>query len=213
MRPGKRDINIFKLIVGAVFLLLVCYSFTVLPYINTDDNSDLMISPLDTGHINGVGYKFIQKDTFYSFTGSFFIDANIECVKDVSFNVEHKQQYTADAKSISLLKRGEGWCILRYVYQKFRYFENSSDWMIKLGEDRIDYKMIYNKSNVDIADVLLTSEGYYAFTKEATGYRVEYYQECYLKPGFLTKRYLSIAKDDAIRLMVDYHAYLQRTCK
>lgn len=206
-------------------VILFLRALTGFPNINTHDNFNLFEKskasvPLsDTGLINGIKYEFIQEDTFYSFRGSFLIKTKIECITNVSFDFDHKIQYTLGAKSIRLVRQGVNWYEVSYTYQKFFFFlffiENTSNWLITLipEKNRIVFKMISNQSNVEIANIVLTSMGYYQFRSENNGFRIEYFQECLLKSGPLTKPYISAAKKDAIKFVLDYKEYMEKTCE
>lgn len=193
------------------------------PNVNMHDRFNLFESfqasaPLsDTGSINGIEYEFIQEDTFYSFRGSFHINAGIECITNVTFDFDQKKQYTLGAKSIRLVRQGVNWYEISYTYQKFFFFffiENTSNWLMKLipEKNKIVFEMVSNQSNIGIADVVLTSQGYYQFRPENNGFEIEYFQEARLKSSLLTKLYISAAKKDVIEFLLDYKEYMERTC-
>jgi len=208
--------------IKSIFIITLFLSaLTGFPNINTHDNFNLFerckasVPLSDTGLINGIEYEFIQEDTFYSFRGSFLIKAKIECITNVSFDFDQKIQYTLGAKSIRLVRQGVNWYEVSYTYQKFFFIENTSNWLITLipEKNKIVFKMISNQSNIKIADIVLTSMGYYQFRPENNGFRIEYLQECHLKSSPLTKTYISGAKKDAIKFLLDYKEYMERTCE
>jgi len=210
-----REVKINSILIINLFLS------TLTGLSNAHDNFNLFESnkasvPLsDSGLINGIEYEFIQKDTFYSFHGSFLIKAKIECITNVSFDFNQKIQYTLGAKSIRLLRQGENWYEVSYTYQKFFFIENISNWLIRLipGKNKIVFKMISNQSNIGIADIVLSSMGYYQFRPEDDGFRIEYFLECYLKSSLLTKSYITNAKKDVIKFLSDYKEYMEKTCE
>ena len=206
------------------FITLFLRASTGFPNLNTCDNFNVFerfetSTPLsDTGSMNGIEYEFIQEDAFYSFQGSFFIKAKIECITNVSFDFDQKIQYTLGAKSIRLVRQGVNWYEISYTYQKILFFffiENTSNWLMKLipEKNKIVFNMISSRSNIGIADIVLTSMGYYQFRPENNGFRIEYFQEARLKSSLFTKLYISAAKNDAIKFLLNYKEYMEKTCK
>lgn len=206
-----------------IITLFLC-ALTGFPNTNTSNNFTLFEKnsapvPLsETGSINGIEYEFIQEATFYSFQGSFYIKADIECITNVSFDFDQKIKYTLGAKSVKLVRQGVNWYEISYTYQKFLFFffiENTSNWFMELipEKNKIFFDMISSQTNIEIADIVLTSQGYYQFRPENNGFRVEYYQEAYLKSNLFTKLYISAAKKDAITFLLNYKEYMEKKCK
>lgn len=168
----------------------------------------------EIGEINGANYEFIQEDTSYSFRGSFVIKAELNCLISIAYDFEHVIQYNSGAKSIELIQQGENWYKVSYTYRKLIIFENTSIWRrtLKRDEQKILFEMISNKSNISIVPEVLSSLGYYQIKPEQEGYRVEYFQECKLKPGFLKDTYINKAKKEAIKFLLEFKKYVERTC-
>jgi hypothetical protein len=168
----------------------------------------------DSGKVDGITYKFIEKENFYSFRGEFVTYVDYDCLLAVSFELEHKLKYNKNVSSIKLIKGGSDNYVVRYVIEKFLIIKNTSYWLLRLHPEKkmISYRMLSNESNMQMYDVVNQSGGYYKFIKLKKGYKVIYYQESTLEPGFLMRPYLSVAKDEAIKFMSDYKAYLKQFC-
>jgi hypothetical protein len=168
----------------------------------------------EIGEINRANYEFIQEDTSYAFRGSFVIKAELDCLINVAYDFEHVIKYNSGAKSIELIQQGENWYKVSYTYRKLIIFENTSIWRrtLKRDEQKILFEMISNKSNISIVPEVLSSLGYYQIKPEQEGYRVEYFQECKLKPGFLKDTYINKAKKEAIKFLLEFKKYVERTC-
>lgn len=203
-----------------LFIVLCLLVFVSVYRMNAKDNflffekQTLSALASDTGSINGITYKFFQKDTFCSFRASFVIKAQIECITDVSFNIDHKKQYTHNVKSIQLLKEGREWYIASYTIEKPFFTKNTSVWIIISHSDKnkISFKMISNHCNVKICDIVQRSSGYYLFEAVKKGIKISYYQESFLKQGGFVKLYISAVKNDAVKILTDYKEYLENTC-
>ena len=158
-------------------------------------------------------YEFIQEDNYYSFRGSFIVKAELDCLISVTYDFQHISKYTLGAKSIELVRQGENWNEVTYIYRKFIIFENKSTWRrtLKQDEQKVVFKMISSKNNINIMSKMLSSTGYYQIKQEKEGYQVEYFQECKLKPGFLKDTYINNAKE-AIKFLLKFKEYVEKTC-
>jgi len=159
-------------------------------------------------------YEFIQEDTYYSFRGSFIVKAELDCLISVTYDFEHISKYALGAKSIELVRQGENWNEVTYIYRKFIIFENKSTWRrtLKRDEQKVVFEMISSKNNINIMPKMLSSTGYYQIKQEKECYRVEYFQEGKLKPGFLKDTYINNAKKEAIKFLLEFKEYIEKTC-
>lgn len=168
----------------------------------------------DSGFVNGINYKFVIKGAYYSFRSSFFSKSNIECISSISFDYNHKVKYNKVVKSMNLLQQGKNWYEVCYTYEKFYFIENTSKWILVYFPDKnkIIIKMISNKSNIPLFDFIISSDGYFKFSAENNGYRIEYFQECLLSSDLVAIPYVPEAKNDALNFIKDYKEYLEKTC-
>ena len=159
-------------------------------------------------------YEFIQEDNYYSFRGSFIVRAELDCLISVTYDFQHISKYTLGAKSIELVRQGENWNEVTYIYRKFIIFENKSTWRrtLKQDEQKVVFEMISSKNNINIMPKMLFSTGYYQIRPEKEGYLVEYFQECKLTPGLLKDTYINKAKKEAIKFLREFKEYIERTC-
>lgn len=163
---------------------------------------------------NGIDYEFTKNDSSYSFRGSFVVKTNFDCLLDVVYKFEHISKYTAGAKSIELVRQGENWYEVTYTYRKLIFFENKSTWRrtLKKKEGKVVFEMISNKNRIAIMPEVVSSKGYYHIKPERDGFRLEYFQECKLKPGLLKNTYISKVKKEAIKFLNLFKGYIERTC-
>lgn len=161
-----------------------------------------------------VEYEFNKDDSSYSFRGSFVVNADLDCLIDVVYKFEHISKYTSGAKSIELMRLGENWYEVTYTYRKLIFFENKSLWRrtLKRDEGKVVFEMQSNKNNIAIMPEIVSSTGYYHVKPERDGFRVEYFQECTLKPGLLKNTYISKAKKEAIKFLNLFKSYVKRNC-
>lgn len=166
------------------------------------------------GQKNDLDYEFIQDGNYYSFLGSFIVQAERDCLIHVIYNFEHISKYTSGAKSIELDRQGEDWYEVTYTYRKFLIFENKSTWRrtLKRDEQKVVFEMISSENNINIMPRPLSSKGYYQIKPEKEGYRVEYFQECRLKTVLLQDAYIRQAKKDAINFLREFKDYIERIC-
>ncbi|MBC8186023.1 hypothetical protein H8E88_33485 [candidate division KSB1 bacterium] len=166
------------------------------------------------GQENDLKYEFIKTDSSYSFRGSFVVNADFDCLIDVVYKFENISKYTSGAKSIKLLRQGEKWYEVTYTYRKLIFFENKSIWRRALERDegKVVFEMISSKNNVSIMPDVLSSKGYYQIKPENEGFRVEYFQECTLKPGLLKNTYINKAKKEAIKFLDLFKKYVEKMC-
>ena len=162
----------------------------------------------------GLDYNFIQNNNYYSFRGSFIVKAEFDCLINVIFDFEHISKYTSGAKSIEITRQGENWYEVTYTYRKLIIFENESTWRrtLKQNEGNVIFEMISSKNNLNIIPDVLSSTGYYQVKPEKECHRVEYFQECKLKPGILKNTYINQAKKGAIKFLREFKEYIERTC-
>jgi len=175
----------------------------------------LALSNLSSGNQKQeLDYKFIQYDNNYSFRGRFIVKAEFDCLMNVIYNFEHISNYTSGAKSIELVRQGENWYEVTYTYRKFLIFENQSTWRRTLKRDagKVVFEMISSKNNLSIIPDVISSAGYYQIKNEKDSYRVEYFQECKLKPGLLKDTYINKAKKEAIKFLQVFKKYISKTC-
>jgi len=159
-------------------------------------------------------YEFIQEDTYYSFRGSFIVKAEPDCLINLIYNFKNISKYALGAKSIELVQQGENWYDVMFTYRKLLIFENQSTWRRTLNRDeyKVAFKMISSKNSINIMPILLSSTGYYQIKSEKECSRVEYFQECQLKSGFLKDTYVSQAKKEAIKFLNLFKGYVERNC-
>jgi hypothetical protein len=159
-------------------------------------------------------YEFIQKDTYYSFRGRFIVKAEPDCLINLIYNFKNISKYSSGAKSIELVRQGENWYDVTYPYRKLLIFENQSTWRrtLKRDEGKVVFEMISSKNNLSIIPDVIYSAGYYQIKNEKDSYRVEYFQECQLKPGLLKSTYINKAKKEAIKFLQEFKEYIEKTC-
>jgi len=161
-----------------------------------------------------LNYEFIQENTYYSFRGSFIVKSDANCLIDLIYDFEQLSGYSLGAKSIKLIQRGDNWYDVSYTYRKLIILENRSTWrrILVTDEQKVIFKMISSKNNLKIMPEVISSEGYYQIKKEKDGCRVEYFQECMLKPGFFKSTYIKKAKKEAIKFMHEFKKYIETEC-
>ncbi len=163
----------------------------------------------------GMTHEFLRDDASYSFRGSFHVKADPECLIDVVFDIKHIINFTAGARSIELLDQGNSWNEVQYVYRRYMIFENTSSWRRTLNKDeqKVAFEMIFNQNNMGIMPDILASSGYYQITPGETECRIEYYQTCTLKPGFLKDTFINRAEKEAIEFLREFKDYVIKTCE
>ncbi len=159
-------------------------------------------------------YEFKQEDTYYSFRGSFLVHAESDSVIDVIYDFNNLSEYTLGAQSIELIQQGDTWYDVCYTYRKLFVIRNKSIWRrtLKQDEQKIVFEMLSSKNNLKIVPELISSTGYYYIIKEKDRCRVEYFQECMLKPGFFKKAFINEAKKEAIIFLHEFKKYIERKC-
>jgi hypothetical protein len=164
---------------------------------------------------NDFEYEFIHDDTCYSFRGSFIVKTEPDCVFNLIHNFNNISDYSLDAKSIKLVRQGDNWYDVTFIYRKFLIFENQSTWrrILCRNDYKIDFIMLSNKNNSTILPKIISSSGYYQIHPETENCLVEFYQECKLKSGFLKNIYIKEAKKEAVRFLKEFKGYIQKSCE
>jgi len=162
-----------------------------------------------------VKYTFTQTDSTYSFSGSFTLKANPNCLLDICFKHEHIRALAPDAKEVVLIDERNNWNQISYTYQKFIYFENKSVWNRKLDKEnkRVDFTLISSKNNHAIMPKMVSSSGYYQISLEDEEIIVKYFQQCKLTNSSLTNLYLNKVKKEAIQFMYRFLEYANTNCE
>lgn len=157
-------------------------------------------------------YEFIQEDNYYSFRGSFIVRGELDCLINLIYDFKNISKYALGAKSIELVRQGENWYEVTFTYRKLLIFENQSTWRRTLNrhENKVVFKMISNRNNLNIVPKMLFSTGYYQIRPEKEGYLVEYFQECKLTPGLLKNAYINKAKKEAIKFLREFEEYIEK---
>ena len=160
-------------------------------------------------------YEFIQEDTYYSFRGSFLVNAESDCVIDLIYDFNNLSEYTLGAQSVELIQQGDNWYDVSYTYRKFFIFENESTWRrtLKPDEQKIVFEMLSSKNNLKMMPEVISSAGYYQIIEEKDRCRMEYFQECLLKPGLFKRAYINEAKHEAITFLHEFKTYIERKCE
>ena len=161
-----------------------------------------------------VQYKFTQTDSSYTFYGSFRINANPECLLEISFNYEHIRALAPDAEEVRLIDKGNNWNQISYTYQKFTFFKNKTVWHRVLNEEnqRVDFTLVSSENNLSIMPRMISSKGFYQIKQQGEYSIVEYYQQCQLREGLITKLYLDSAKKEAIKFLHRFFKYADSFC-
>ena len=164
---------------------------------------------------NEFDYEFIQEDMVYSFRGSFLVHAELDSVIDVIYDFHNLSEYTLGAQSVELIQQGDTWYDVEYTYRKFVIFKNRSMWRRSLQPDehKIVFEMLSSENNLKMMPELLSSTGYYHILPENDCCRVEYFQECRLKPGLFKRAYITEAKQEAMRFLHAFKTYIERKCE
>ena len=68
-----------------------------------------------------------------------------------------------------------------------------------------------NKSSM-LFPTFISSSGYYKIIAQKTAYKVEYFQECKIKPSFMKDIYIKSAEKEAVDFLSELKKYVQRTC-
>jgi len=159
-------------------------------------------------------YEFTQEDTYYSFRGSFIVKAESDCLINLIYNFKSISEYALGAQSVELIQQGDNWYDVYYTYRKLFVLENKSTWRrtLKQDEQKIVFEMLSSKNNLKIMPEVISSTGYYQIIKEKDRCRVEYFQECLLKPGFFKSAYINEAKQEAIKFLHEFKKYIERKC-
>ncbi len=159
--------------------------------------------------------EFIQEDTYYSFRGSFLVEAESDWLLNLIYDFNNLSEYTSGAQSIELIQQGDNWYDVLYIYRKFAIFKNRSTWRRTLQPDehKIVFEMLTSKNNLKIMPELLSSTGYYHVLQENDCCRVEYFQECRLKSGLFKHAYITEAKQEAMEFLHAFKTYIERKCE
>jgi len=164
--------------------------------------------------IEEVKFNFYQNDSAYSFRGSFIVEAELDCLISLVFDFEHISKYASGATSVEQLRQEGSWTVVSYTYRRFLFFENESIWRRTLYRDKQElvFEMISSENNLKIMPEMLFSRGYYRISPAEKGYRMEYFQECSLKPAFLKDSYIRTVKKEAIEFLQEFREYIIKTC-
>jgi len=162
-----------------------------------------------------IKYTFTQTDSTYSFSGSFKIKANTDCLLDICFLHEHIRALAPDAKDVLIIDQGNDWNKISYIYKKYIYFENKSVWYRKRDREkqRIDFSLISSENNKTIMPKMLSSSGFYQINNGEKEIIVQYFQHCQLTKSSITKLYLNKVKKEAIQFIHRFSEYANTICK
>jgi len=203
----------FIFITGLVFSNLL--SISASENVTFHMNADTPETKTDTGNIEGISYEFIRSDTSYSFLGSFVVDLPLDCITEISYDINHKRNFSPVIKSVEMMEEGNGWYESCYTIEKMLIFKNTSCWRVTSHPENqmLIFEMISSYSNLNIYDILLKSGGYFQFESEGKGIKITYYLASDFKPGILVKPFLSVARKEAIKFLMQYREYLHSTCR
>ena len=164
--------------------------------------------------IEELQYHFSQDDSSYSFRGSFIVEAELDCLLSLVYDIEHISEFASGAKSVELIRQGDNWNMVSYTYRKFIFFENRSTWRRTLNRDsqELVFEMISSENNLRIIPEMLSSKGYYRVNPDDEGYRLEYFQECRLNPDDIKDSYIKTVKKEAIEFLHEFREYVEKTC-
>lgn len=170
--------------------------------------------PEESGVYNGIRYVFNRTDTSYTFKGTFSTSVAAGCFMDVSYLLKHKIRYKTAETEITMVSQGADWYISKYRLHKWHMLENESQWLYRRdpARKRVEFRMLKNKSNLEAANVLKSSSGYYQLSSDKKGSTIEYYQECRVEKGYISHYYLADAKERMLDYVSGYKSYLTQNC-
>lgn len=174
----------------------------------------LTVSIIWTQETSDIRYMFTETDSGYTFSGSFMIKTNPDCILNICFSYEHIKALAPDAKEVQLMEQGNNWNKISYTYQKYIYFENKSLWHRTLDHEkqRVDFTLIKSENNLAIMPKMISSSGFYRICKKKGNYRVEYFQQCQLEKSSLTNLYLNRLRKEAIQFIHSFSDYITIIC-
>jgi hypothetical protein len=201
-----------------IFVIVVIYFIGMsvsVPNKAVSISNALPARSVDSGTINGIKYIYIESDTFYSFKGSFHTSVEYQCLMDISYQMKHKKKYNTEVSDMKMITEGKNWYTSMYYFKRYVLLENQSEWLTvrDISRNRVDFKMLKSKSNLDVANIIVSSFGHYQFLPDKTGCRVEYYQEGHTIKGSASKIYLGDAKKEMLKYINSYKVYLSEACK
>ena len=56
-----------------------------------------------------INYEFIHEDTYYSFRGSFYVNAESDDLMSLIYDFDNISEYALSAQSVELFQQGENW--------------------------------------------------------------------------------------------------------
>jgi hypothetical protein len=174
-----------------------------------------MISSISlAGQDENIDYKFNITDSSYSFYGSFKIRADVTCLLEITFNYDHLRAMVPDAKEVILLDQGINYNKIKYIFQKYLLFVNTSVWnrVLDAPGQRVEFTLVSSENNLSIMPQLISSRGYYQIIQQDGYQMMEYYHECRVTEKTITKLYLNQLKDEAIGFIYLFSEYACEYC-
>jgi len=159
-------------------------------------------------------YDFCQSDSAYSFSGSFIIETELECLIRIVSDFRHISKYASGAKSVELIRQRNNWTEVSYTYRRFLFLENKSVWRRTLYREKLElvFELISSENNMKIMPEMRSSSGYYRIKPSDDGFQIEYFQVCNLTTDLLTTTYIRKVKEEAIKFLHDFRKYIMQTC-
>lgn len=162
-----------------------------------------------------IEYKFTQTDSSYTFYGHFKIDADPECLLEISFGYEHIRALAINAREVRLIEQGNNWNQISYIYQELFFFKNKTVWHRILDEEkrRVDFTLVSSENSLSIMPQLISSSGFYQVKNENNSLILEYYQQCQVTEEIITNIYLNQVEEEAINFIYRFYEYAIDFCK
>jgi len=161
-----------------------------------------------------IQYEFSQTDSSYTFTSTFTIKANQECLIHVFFDFQHIKALAPTAENVQLVNKGSNWNKISYIYETF-IFSNTSVWYRKINKkaDKVDFELISSTNNSSLMPQMTSSSGYYQIISTKDGLKVKYYQECTLTKSVFTNLYINRVKNEAVEFINWLNKYAISACQ
>jgi hypothetical protein len=163
--------------------------------------------------LNNVHYDLIQSGNHYTIRGTFFVRSNPNCLLHIFYDFEHLSHIVTEADSLILLREGEDWYDVAYIYHCL-FLKGRVVYRKTLIQEKmkVSFEMIDSDQRRSLLPKVVSSGGYYEIKPEKDGYRVIYWQEGLVADAWSTNIFFPLLEKETKKFLHGLKDYVERTC-
>jgi hypothetical protein len=166
-------------------------------------------------NVDDIEFTFSLLGNQVKISGRFQISSELECTKDITFNFDHKKNYTLGVNAFLLEKTGLDWYEVYFIIEKYYFTKVKALYHYAIDDENneINFHMKSSEVNIESFNIVKSSSGSFRFNKNGDKTDIQYDLNYDIEPTIFLKTLYNIQKKESIRFLTDYKTYLENHCE